>query len=367
MHVISEMKLGGAEMVVVEHVRHAGPNVETFVCAINESGWALKESERLGARTFVLGKRGGRIRAIRRLASLMRSEGVHVANGHNPSGGFYATTAGRWARLPAIVRTEHSIRHPGRHSSVYGSVMEPVLTAMTDRVICVCEAVRRSQIDRMSWAAKRLTVVPNGISAAPADYSREAARETLGLPPDASVALSVASLTPAKAQHVLLDAFARAAQSVPSARLFIAGDGPLRPALEGQTQRLGLGGRAHLLGVRNDVPLLLAAADVFVLSSEREGLSISVLEAMRAGKAAVVTDVGGNGEAVEHGVTGLVVPPANPSALGEALVALLSDPAKARAWGAAARRRWEETFTAEHMVRVTEELYRSELSRSGPR
>lgn len=361
MHVINAMNVGGAERVVIEHVRHAAPDVESLVCAVNDGGWALDEAERLGARTFVLGKRGGRIRAIQRLADRMRAEGVDVANGHNPSGGFYATLAGRWARVPVIVRTEHSIHHPGRLATAYSTVVEPVLTAMADRVICVCDAVRGSQAQRMRWAAKRLVVVPNGISAAPIECSREAARGALGLSSDVAVALTVGSLTPAKAQHVLVDAFAHVVRSLSAARLLIAGDGPLRAALEAQIERLGLAGSVQLLGARKDVHVLLAAADVFVLSSEREGLSMSVLEAMRAGRAAVVTDVGGNGETVVHGVTGLVVPPANPPALAEALVALLSDPAKAHDWGTAAQRRWAEAYTADHMVRTTETLYRTLL------
>lgn len=366
-HVINAMNLGGAEMVVVEHVKHAGPGVESLVCAVNDGGWALRESEGLGARGIVLGKQGGRLRAIRRLAEFMRRERVDVANGHNPSGAFYATTAGRWAGVPLIVRTEHSIHHPGRRASLYAGLVEPVLTLMTDRVICVCEAVRRGQSERIGWASKRFVVVPNGISAAPADCSRGVARERLGLSAGDAVAVTVASLTPAKAQHVLVDAFAEVARSLPAARLYVAGDGPLRPALERQIERLGLGDHVHLLGVRNDVHVLLAAADVFVLSSAREGLSISLLEAMRAGKAAVVTDVGGNAESVTHGATGIVIPAADAAALAEGLLTLLSDPVKAEQWGQAARRRWEQTYTAEHMVRVTEALYRSRLEHSSAR
>ena len=110
---------------------------------------------------------------------------------------------------------------------------------------------------------------------------------------------------------------------------------------------------------------LLAAADLYVLSSVREGLSMSVLEAMRAGRACVVTDVGGNAEAVAEGSNGLVVPPSDAPALAAGRVAALSDRTRLDAWGVAARRRWEAIFTAEHMVRSTEALYRAELGRAG--
>ena len=176
--------------------------------------------------------------------------------------------------------------------------------------------------------------------------------------------MTVASLTPAKAQHVLIEAFARMAGPAPGARLLLAGDGPLRGALEEQARRLGAGERVRFLGVRRDVPGLLAAADLFVLSSVREGLSLSLLEAMRAGRAVVATDVGGNREAVVPGATGLLVPAGDAAALAEAMAALAADGAKRAAWGGAARRRWEERFTAEHMVRDTEALYRAVLAKA---
>ena len=89
---------------------------------------------------------------------------------------------------------------------------------------------------------------------------------------------------------------------------------------------------------------------------------MSILEAMRAAKPSIVTDVGGNAEAVAHDETGLVVPPGNPQAFARALIALLPDTARQAAWGAAARLRWEATFTAEQMVRNTEEIYRQLLN-----
>lgn len=365
MHVINAMNLGGAEMVVLEHVRQAGPSVETYICAVNQGGWAMQEAERLGARPLVLGKAGGRFGAMGRFVKFLSQERIHVVNGHNPSGGFYAAIGGRMAGVPVIVRTEHSVRHPGKYSGVYDAALEPVLTGLTHRVICVCEAVRASQLRRMRWAHDRFVTVLNGIAGADLATTRDATRSSLGIAPAELVIVTVASLTPAKAQHVLVEAFAETARCLPAARLMFAGDGPLRAELEAQVNRLGLGQSVRFLGVRKDVRDLLAAADVYVLSSEREGLSMSVLEAMRAGRACVVTDVGGNAEAVAEGVNGLVVPPSNPKALGTALVAALSDRARLDTWGVASRRRWEAGFTAEKMVRDTETLYRVELRRAG--
>jgi len=121
----------------------------------------------------------------------------------------------------------------------------------------------------------------------------------------------------------------------------------------------------RFLGPRLDAADLLEACDVFALCSVREGLSITLLEAMRAGRAAVATRIGGNGEALEEGVTGLLVPPGDPPALAAAIGALLANPARRAAMGEAARARWAARFTAERMVRDTEAIYRSELARAG--
>src|SRR5439155_25705791 len=122
-------------------------------------------------------------------------------------------------------------------------------------------------------------------------------------------------------------------------------------------ERLGLTGRVQFTGLRNDVPALLACASVSVLSSLNEALSNVILESMAAGVAVVATRVGGTAEAVEDGVTGCLIPPADSRALAAALGRLLGDPAAARAMGAAGRDRVERQFSMDRMVAATEALY----------
>ena len=313
---------------------------------------------------------GAQRRGGGRLAALMRAEGVEVVNAHNPTGSFYAAPAARLGDVPVAFRTEHSIHYPGRHSSLY-PLIEAATTLLTRRVVCVCRAVLESHVSRLPWAARRFVTVANGISSAPHTRPRGETRAALGIAPGDRVALSVGSLTRQKAQHVLLEAFATAAARVPEARLVLAGDGPLRPRLEARIAELGLGPRVTLLGPRNDVADLIEACDAFVLSSVREGLPVTVLEAMRGGRAVIATGAGGTAEAVLDGVSGRIVPMEDAAALGAALAEALGDPARLRAWGEAGRSLWAERFTAERMVRETEALYAEELSgararRTGP-
>jgi glycosyltransferase involved in cell wall biosynthesis len=314
----------------------------------------------------MLGKGGSRAAGLVRLARLLRRERVDVVNGHNPTGGLYGALAGAAAGVPVVIRTEHSFHYRGRHSAAY-PVLEVVSTLLARRVVCVCEAVLLSHVRRLPWAAGRFVTVANGVSPAPHIRPRDAVRTGLGLGPDHRVALTIGSLTPQKAQHVLLDGFAAAAARRPEALLLVAGEGPRRSELEARAADLGLGDRVRFLGARLDAPELLEACDVFALSSVREGLSITLLEAMRAGRPCIATRVGGNPEAIEDGVSGLIVPAEDPARLAEALGELFDDPERAARLGAAGRARWAARFTAERMVRETEALYRRELARAGRR
>ena len=357
MHLIESMGHGGAEWLIVEHVRHAGLGVESLVCAVNRGGAALDAAAALGARTFVLEKSDRRLDAVHRLVRILRDERVDVINGHNPVGGLYAALAAFGWRGPVVFRTEHSIHYRGRHSAVY-PLLEVLSTAVTRCVVCVCQAVLESHVRRMPWAARRFVTVANGISPAPHTRARDSVRQELGLT-DERVALTVGSLTPAKAQHVLIDAFARVAAEEPRARLWLAGEGALRPALESQIRSLGLAERVRLLGARADTATLMSACDVFVLSSVREGLPVTALEAMRAGRPVIATEAGGCAEAVEDGVTGRIVPMRDAPALARALAEVLGDPDRASRMGRAGQERWAARFTAERMVRETEALYRA--------
>ncbi len=163
----------------------------------------------------------------------------------------------------------------------------------------------------------------------------------------------MAALTGHKDHATLVEAMALLRPRCPEARLVIAGEGELRPALEAQVRDCGLGDRVVFAGFRRDLDRLLPAFSVFCLSSRLEGLGTSLLDAMAFGLPVVATAAGGIPEAVEDGVTGRVAPPRDPAALAEALADVLGDEERRRAYGAAGRRRFLERFTADHMVEET--------------
>jgi glycosyltransferase involved in cell wall biosynthesis len=203
-------------------------------------------------------------------------------------------------------------------------------------------------------------LVYNGIDVdemSAARQERQDARRELGLGPDDRAVISVGRLSREKDYATLL----RALAALPGPRLFLVGHGPARGELEALAAELGLGQRVAFLGERNDVPRLLAACDLFALSSLTEGISMALLEAMAGGLPVAATAVGGTPELVIPGETGLLAPPGDPAALAQAMGALLGDVERAKALGAAGATRVAERFSLEAMAKAYAELYRLSL------
>ena len=204
-----------------------------------------------------------------------------------------------------------------------------------------------------------MQVIPNGVAidrSVPASAGRPV-----------RTVLTVANLRPEKAHEILLEAAALLAGRHPNLRFLLAGDGPRRPELAARIASLGLGERVGLLGHRDDVPALLAQADVFVLPSRSEAYPNAAIEAMAAGRPVVASGVGGLLDLIDHDRTGLLVPPDDPAALAGAIDALVSDPARAARLGAAAAAESAARHGFDRMVRAFEALYLTHLELAGAR
>lgn len=225
------------------------------------------------------------------------------------------------------------------------------------RTICVSQAEYRDVVDAVgAQAARRAVVIPNGVRLAPRSATdRMAARSALGIPHGATVALWAGSMEPHKDPFTPLAAVRKLSQPEQGLVLLMAGDGPLRRQLE--DARVAA---ARLLGQRDDMAQLLAAADFFVLSSEREGLSFALLEAMASGLPAVVSDTPGNREAVAD--TGIVVPYKSVDGFAAAFASLARDVAVRRSLGERAAKRAASCYGADLMVQRTAALYDSVLN-----
>jgi glycosyltransferase involved in cell wall biosynthesis len=260
---------------------------------------------------------------------------------------------------PSVVTTHglHFLRRAqGARRAAAARAMRAVARS-AGGVLCTSQAERDELAALLGPAlTARLTVVHNGVClpAAPTDAERAAARAALGLADGDVAALFLGELSERKAPLHAIDAARRAAAAGAPLVLLVAGDGPQADAVRARASSV-----VRALGYREDAGRLLLACDVFVLPSEREGLSFAVLEAMAAGLAIVVSDGPGNPEAV--GDAGVVVPAADVAALAAALGALARDPAERVRLGAAARARAGALFGVERMLEGVATVYAAAL------
>jgi len=217
----------------------------------------------------------------------------------------------------------------------------------------------------------RLGLIYNGVVAAATRPARARAevRRALGLPDAAFVAITVANLNAYKGHADLLAALGLVQSRLPApwCLLAVGGDFGIQAALEAQARALGIGANVRFLGARADVADLLGAADLGLLCSHQEGFSNAVIEKMAAGLAVIVTDVGGNPEAVRQGIDGLVIPPRDPRKLADAIVTLALDGAFRTRLGASGRQRVAERFTLDDCVSRYDALYRGLIDGRQPR
>lgn len=292
--------------------------------------------------------------ALLELIVLMRRERPAIVHANSSKAGILGRIAAAATGVPVRLFTAHGwafAAHAGLRGRCYRWA-DRLARPLTTTVICVSESERRAGLAAGTCEPRRTHVIHNGV-----DVSRWPRARADGAPP---VVVAVGRLAAPKDPLTLVAALARLEPG--SFRALFVGDGPDRTVVAGAVDAAGLGGAVRLLGARDDLPGLLAGADVFVLSSRSEGFPLSVLEAMAAGLPVVASAVGGIPEAVIDGETGLLVSPGDASALAVALRALLADGLRRRALGMAgcgrAAARFDVArFRAEHVA-----LYESALA-----
>ena len=276
-----------------------------------------------------------------------RPEVMQLHDPHAVSAGLVARRlAGSRARVFATRRVDFRLR----------ALPSRIKYRACDRVIAVSRAIA-DLLRSDGIPDARVRLVYEGVADRAPVAGGAAALAELGVPEGSPVVGNVAALTGHKDHATLIEATALLRERMPEVAVVIAGEGELRPPLEGLVRERGLTRNVIFAGFRTDLDRLMPAFTVFCLSSHMEGLGTSLLDAMCYGRAVVATAAGGIPEAVEDGVTGRVVPPRDPQALASALVEVLLDPPRREAMGAAGRRRFLERFTAERMVDETLAVY----------
>ena len=340
---------GGQNQVLLTALGQAARGHAVTV-ACRRGGALLSRARDANLRVAALPLRGDLwLPGIVALARELRREKPQVVQLHDPhavgSGRLAAVLAGR-PPLVATRRVDFPLRGPFSRGKYHGCA----------RVIAVSRAIA-GVLQGEGIEAAKLRLVYEGVPDRPAAPGGAEALRGLGVPEGAPVIGNVAALTDHKDHATLIAAAGIVVRARPEARFVIVGEGALRSELAARVEAGGLAGHVLFAGFRSDVDGLLPAFDLFCLSSHLEGLGTSLLDAMAFGRAVVATRAGGIPEAVEHGVTGVVVPVRDPALLAQALLDLLADPGRRRAMGDAGRRRFLERFTADRMVEDTLRVY----------
>jgi glycosyltransferase involved in cell wall biosynthesis len=362
LQLVHTLHVGGTERLVVDLAGHfEDADFHTSVCCLDQLGEFGEDLRARGVAVDIMGRRPGLdVGLVRRLARFLRDRRVDVVHAHQYTPYFYAASAALLTPGVRVIFTEHGRHQPDR-LRIRRALGNRLLARATGAYTAVAEFTRDSLVRYERIPRDRIRVIYNGVDlegAAPG-VERAAAKHALGLSPETPLVLSVGRLNPIKDFGTLIRAMARIVPEMMEATLLIAGDGEpaYRAELTALIAALGLEGRIRLLGTRRDVPALLAACDVFALTSVTEAASMIILEAMVAGRAVVATQVGGNGELVADSETGLLVPVGDVPAVADALARLLKDGETADAMGAAGRRRAAVRFSRPAMFAGYRQAY----------
>lgn len=299
---------------------------------------------------------------VRRCAKYLRENKIDLIHTHDFYTNIFGIAAATFARVP--VRISSKRETSGMRSSSQ-EIVERAAFSRANAVVVNSGAVRKYLLDR-GVAAEKMCLIYNGIDLERFDTSPTgpSIRDQLRMTSKAKVVTLVANLRHGvKNVPMLLQAAASILPECPETHFVIAGEGELESELKETARKADIEANVHFMGNCSDVPSLLSASDVCVLTSTAEGFSNSILEYMAAGKPVVATEVGGAGEAIVDGVTGFLVPSDDAAAFSERTVRLLADAELAVSFGAAGKRLVSEKFSAQRHLKDTLGLYNSLLAK----
>jgi glycosyltransferase involved in cell wall biosynthesis len=376
LHIVGDSRYGGAAHIVLGLGRLAqaeGWQVDVlttdprFQQAVKQAGLGLVNLDVIRREISPLWDSSG----LLRLRSFLRRQPYRIVHTHTSKGGFVGRLAAHLAGVPVIVHTVHGFafheQSSGSTRTIY-SALERAASCWCDRIVSVSEFHRDWAVELGICHSRQIVAIPNGVAevrrdpaVAPTDLRRR-----LGARADDFLVLSMARLASDKGLNHLIEALTLLPEGNPRMWFAIAGDGPVRAELEELARSRGVADRLRFLGHRDDIGDLLAAADLVVLPSLREGLSMTLLESMSAGKPIVATSIGSHREVASQADMARLVPPADPRALADAILTLAQDPALRARLAANARSLFEVRYTQRRMLEEYRQLYLHLLEQKCP-
>jgi glycosyltransferase involved in cell wall biosynthesis len=296
--------------------------------------------------------------SILRIKKLIRELKIDVLHTHSSVDSWAGGLAGRWAKVPVLVRTRHisvRVRRPWLNRIYY----------LPDAIITTGEHIRRELLQTHKIPAERIVSIPTGADTGrflpgPPDLEL---KKRMGLPIDSPVITLVAVLRAQKRHELVIAAAAEVIKVFPRTRFLFVGDGPGRDRVEQEIKKARLEDRILMTGYREDIPAILSFTDLGIISSVAEGIPQFLFQIMAMGKPVIATEVGGIPEIVTSGVNGILIPPEDAAALVQAIVQLLGDPGSAGRLGEEGRRLVEQEYTVEKMAEKVYRVYQQVYER----
>jgi len=375
-YVVCTFETGGLERCVARLCNHLDPDrFRPMVVCLSRNGAAAGWIERDDVPIVELRKRDGNdLLLVRRLARALKEHRVDVVHSHNWGTLVETSLARRWAGVPVHVHSEHG---QGLHEGLHGlkrrlrSWATRFALNCADAVTVCAESVRPIVHGRSGFPRSRMQFIPNGVEKfipPDAPEGAERIRRRLGLGDGAIIVGSVGRLAPVKDFATLIDAIGIVARHGHDIHLVLVGDGSERNRLSACARAAGIVSHVHFVGRQKNVGDWLTMFDVYVNSSLSEAMSLGILEAMAAGLPVVATDVGDNASLVTGSwPCGIIVPPANPNSLAEAIGSLASDCEQRARLGDNARSSFLSTYSVGRMTARYSELYSGLLDGAGSR
>ncbi len=384
-HIITKMELGGAQQNTLHTVTHLDDSRFVAYLVAGEGGELFDEARRTCKNMYTVRDLVREIRPLKdvralfSLASVLRSikkrhgaSASCIVHTHSSKAGILGRWAARAAGIPIVVHSFHGFGfHPYQPAPVrwFYIFLERITALVTTRFIAVSQANRDRAVRLGICRYENSVLIRSGIDIERyrcSEPSRAETRRELNIPAEAPVVIMISCLKLQKAPVDFVRAARIVAERIPAAQFLLVGDGRLRTAVEAEVEQSGLTSCFHLCGWRRDIPRLIHAADIMVLTSLWEGLPRAVLQAMAAGVPVVATAVDGTPEAVRDGVSGFAVPPRDVQAFADRVVFLVQHPETAQEMGRRGSERVAE-FDIRRMVSAQEQLYRELSAAAEPR
>jgi glycosyltransferase involved in cell wall biosynthesis len=360
-HVTLSLDYGGLERVVLHLVKQAeGLEQTTSILCLERRGALVERAEALGVRVYCIEKQPGlrfdTIKAVRGVLDQLKPDVVHT---HQIGALFYSGPAARQAKVPVVVHTEHGKTIKGMKQKLLGWWA----ARYAERFYCVSADIEATLAGFMV-PQNKMEVLANGIDTAqlaePVDTV--SLRRTWNIAPDAVVLGTIGRLAPVKRQDLMLQVFARVCQKVPGAVLILVGDGDERSKLEALAAQLGVIDQVRFTGFQAEPGKFLHIMSAFLLTSESEGMPLSLLEAWAVGVPVATFRVGGLPELIHHGETGYLADFGRVDPLADHVVHLIEQPKEAKAIADRCREVARRRFDVETMARAYDSRYRKLLT-----